>query len=118
MAFLSVVGVAGVVVGGGDGDGGLLDGKGAVRIEREAVFDQIFGMSFVVSDREADEPLVDEPVAKGWAEEVGGDQTPLLHVLDMQWLLQEDVCVALKMRVEKSMSSRPVVAFGSQRCGG
>ena len=39
------------------------------------MFELIFCVSFVWSDREADgEPLVDEPVAKGRAEDVKGDQ--------------------------------------------
>ena len=43
--------VAGVVVGRGEADGGLLDGQGAVGLSVKHMFEQIFSMSFVLSDR-------------------------------------------------------------------
>ena len=56
--------VAGVVVGGGEADGGLLDGKDAVGLEREA-YVRADLQHVVRVQRETDvEPIVDEPVAK------------------------------------------------------
>ena len=82
--------VAGVVVGGGEADGGLLDGQGAVGLEREAHI-RADHQYVLHEERQADgEPQVDNPVAKGRAEEVEGDQTRLLDVLDMRWLLPDD----------------------------
>ena len=65
------------------------------------MFEQIPCMSFVLSDREADgEPLVDNSVAKGRAEEVEKINAAS-SCLDMRLLLSEECGVALKRRVEK-----------------
>ena len=59
-----------VIVGGGEACGGLLDGKGAVRIEREA-YVRADPRHVVCVERQADgELLVDDPCAKRLAEEV------------------------------------------------
>ena len=50
---------------------------------------------------------MDEHVPEGWAEEVEGDQTRLLHLLNLRRHLSEECGVALKRDIEKSMSSSP-----------
>ena len=58
-------------------------------------------------EREGDgEPLVDEPGAKGGAEEVEGDQHSFI-VSDLGRLLHEECGVALKRRVEKCVLLSP-----------
>ena len=79
-----------VVVGGGEADGRLLDGKGAVGLVRE-VHVRADPRNVVGFERRADgEPVVDEPVTKGGAVEVEGDQAHPLHVLDPWWLMPDD----------------------------
>ena len=75
------MGALGVVGGGGESDDGLLVGRGGVRLERGAHVRADL-VHVVRVERQGDgELLVDEPGAKGRAEEVEGDQTRILHVL-------------------------------------
>ena len=67
--------VARVVVGGGDGDGGLLGGKGAVGLSVKHMFEQIFCMSFMLNDRRTESHSWMSTSPKERAEDVEGDQT-------------------------------------------
>ena len=57
--------VAGVVVCGGEADGGLIDGKDAVGLEGEAHVRADHQHVLHVERQTDGEPLVDKPVAKG-----------------------------------------------------
>ena len=84
-----------MVVGGGEGDGGLLGGQGVVGIEREA--DVRADLPHLVRvEREADgEPFVDEHVAEA-GRKMSKEINTASSCLDMWGLLPEDVGVALK----------------------
>ena len=69
-------------------------------------FEQILGMSFVWSEKRTETRSWMSPSPKD-EEEVEGDQTQTLHVLDPRRLQHEECGVALKRGIEKSMSSPP-----------
>ena len=58
--------VARVVVGGGEADDGLCDGRGAVGLSMMHMFDQIVCMLFVLSDRRPESRSWMSPSPKDW----------------------------------------------------